>query len=67
MTIQDRAALAQTAAAHGPARILMNVAGVGSARRIVQKDGRAAPAFRSPCAVHHVSFTISPTHQETKP
>ncbi|MFT4241920.1 MAG: SDR family NAD(P)-dependent oxidoreductase [Acidovorax sp.] len=37
------AALAQAAAAHGPARILMNVAGIGSARRIVQRDGSAAP------------------------
>ncbi len=31
------------AAAHGPARILMNVAGVGSAKRVVQRDGSAAP------------------------
>ncbi len=37
------AALAQAAAAHGPARILMNIAGIGSAKRIVQKDGSAAP------------------------
>lgn len=37
------AALAQAAAAHGPARILMNVAGVGSAKRVVQRDGSAAP------------------------
>jgi NAD(P)-dependent dehydrogenase (short-subunit alcohol dehydrogenase family) len=37
------AALAQAAAAHGPARILMNVAGIGSAKRIVGKDGNAAP------------------------
>lgn len=37
------AALEQAAAAHGPARILMNVAGIGSARRIVQRDGSAAP------------------------
>lgn len=27
----------------GPARVLMNVAGVGAARRVVQKDGSAAP------------------------
>jgi NAD(P)-dependent dehydrogenase (short-subunit alcohol dehydrogenase family) len=38
-----QAALAQARLAHGPARILMNVAGVGSAKRVVQKDGRAAP------------------------
>jgi NAD(P)-dependent dehydrogenase (short-subunit alcohol dehydrogenase family) len=37
------AALERAAAAHGPARILMNVAGIGSARRIVQRDGSAAP------------------------
>ncbi len=28
---------------HGPARLLMNVAGIGGAKRIVGKDGRAAP------------------------
>ena len=33
----------QATAAHGPARVLMNVAGIGSAKRIVQKDGSAAP------------------------
>ena len=37
------AALEQAAAAHGPARILMNVAGIGSAKRVVQRDGSAAP------------------------
>ncbi len=37
------AALAKAAAAHGPARILMNIAGIGSAKRIVAKDGTAAP------------------------
>ena len=37
------AALDQAAAAHGPARILMNIAGIGSAKRIVGKDGNAAP------------------------
>lgn len=37
------AALAQAAAAHGPARILMNIAGIGSAKRIVGKDGNPAP------------------------
>ena len=38
-----QAALAKAAAAHGPARILMNIAGIGSAKRLVQKDGSAAP------------------------
>ncbi|MGZ5269403.1 MAG: SDR family NAD(P)-dependent oxidoreductase [Ramlibacter sp.] len=38
-----QAAIARAAAAHGPARILMNIAGIGTARRVVQKDGSAAP------------------------
>lgn len=42
-TASIEAALAGAEAAHGPARILMNVAGIGSARRIVGKDGSAAP------------------------
>jgi NAD(P)-dependent dehydrogenase (short-subunit alcohol dehydrogenase family) len=37
------AAIAKAEAAHGPARILMNVAGIGGAKRVVQKDGSAAP------------------------
>ena len=37
------AALEKAATAHGPARILMNVAGIGSAKRVVQRDGSAAP------------------------
>ncbi|CAN5512964.1 SDR family NAD(P)-dependent oxidoreductase [soil metagenome] len=37
------AAIAKAAAAHGPARILMNIAGIGSAKRVVGKDGTAAP------------------------
>ena len=37
------AAIANAAQAHGPARILMNIAGIGSAKRVVQKDGSAAP------------------------
>ena len=37
------AALAAARAAHGPARLLMNIAGIGTARRIVGKDGVAAP------------------------
>jgi NAD(P)-dependent dehydrogenase (short-subunit alcohol dehydrogenase family) len=36
-------AIDKAAAAHGPARILMNVAGIGSAKRVVQRDGSAAP------------------------
>lgn len=36
-------AFADAAAAHGPARILMNIAGIGTAKRVVQKDGSAAP------------------------
>lgn len=36
-------ALAEAAQAHGAARILMNVAGIGTAKRIVQRDGSAAP------------------------
>ncbi|MGE0673414.1 MAG: SDR family NAD(P)-dependent oxidoreductase [Methylibium sp.] len=37
------AALAAARAVHGSARLLMNVAGIGSARRIVGKDGSPAP------------------------
>ncbi len=37
------AALDAASAAHGPARILMNIAGIGTAKRVVQKDGSAAP------------------------
>jgi NAD(P)-dependent dehydrogenase (short-subunit alcohol dehydrogenase family) len=37
------AALQRAAAAHGPARILMNIAGIGSAKRIIAKDGTPAP------------------------
>lgn len=37
------AALESARAVHGPARLLMNIAGIGSARRIVGKDGAAAP------------------------
>jgi len=42
-TASVEAALAGAEAAHGPARILMNVAGIGSAKRIVGKDGSPAP------------------------
>ncbi len=37
------AALDAATAAHGVPRIVMNIAGIGSARRIVGKDGSAAP------------------------
>ena len=37
------AAVKQAAEAHGPARILMNIAGIGTAKRVVQKDGSPAP------------------------
>ncbi|MFO6421166.1 SDR family NAD(P)-dependent oxidoreductase [Hylemonella sp. W303a] len=37
------AAIAKAEAAHGPARILMNIAGIGTAKRIVAKDGSPAP------------------------
>ena len=38
-----QAALNKAAAAHGPARILMSIAGIGSAKRVVAKDGGPAP------------------------
>ncbi len=37
------AALDAAAAAHGVPRIVMNIAGIGKATRIIQKDGSAAP------------------------
>ena len=37
-----QAALDSAAAAHGPARILMSIAGIGTAKRVVGKDGQAA-------------------------
>jgi NAD(P)-dependent dehydrogenase (short-subunit alcohol dehydrogenase family) len=37
------AALDAATAAHGAPRIVMNIAGIGKANRIVQKDGSAAP------------------------
>jgi len=42
-TASVTAALDAAAAAHGPARILMNVAGIGTAKRLVQRDGSPAP------------------------
>ena len=38
-----QSAIEQAAAAHGPARILMQIAGIGTAKRVVGKDGSAAP------------------------
>jgi len=38
-----QSAITQAQAAHGPARILMQIAGIGSAKRVVGKDGNAAP------------------------
>ena len=38
-----KAALDAAEAAHGPARIVMNIAGIGTARRVVQRDGSPAP------------------------
>jgi NAD(P)-dependent dehydrogenase (short-subunit alcohol dehydrogenase family) len=42
-TASVQAAIDAAAAVHGPARILMNIAGIGTAKRVVQKDGSAAP------------------------
>ena len=36
-------AIQTAASAHGPARILMQIAGIGTAKRVVGKDGNAAP------------------------
>ena len=38
-----QAAIAQAAAAHGPARLLMSIAGIGSAKRVISRDGQPAP------------------------
>ncbi|MFL9878276.1 SDR family NAD(P)-dependent oxidoreductase [Herbaspirillum rhizosphaerae] len=42
-TASVEAALASARAAHGPARILINCAGIGGAKRLVGKDGVAMP------------------------
>jgi len=42
-----QAAIEQAAAAHGPARILMQIAGIGSAKRVVGKDGNVIAKFDS--------------------
>jgi NAD(P)-dependent dehydrogenase (short-subunit alcohol dehydrogenase family) len=38
-----QASIDAAAAVHGPARILMQIAGIGSAKRVVGRDGNAAP------------------------
>ena len=38
-----QAAIDAAAAAHGPARILGHIAGIGAAKRVIAKDGSAAP------------------------
>ncbi len=38
-----QAAIETAAAAHGPARILMQIAGIGTAKRVIGKDGSPAP------------------------
>lgn len=38
-----QAAIDQATAAHGPARILMQIAGIGTAKRIIARDGSPAP------------------------
>jgi NAD(P)-dependent dehydrogenase (short-subunit alcohol dehydrogenase family) len=38
-----QAAIDAATAAHGPARILMQIAGIGTAKRVIGKDGSAAP------------------------
>ncbi|MDQ3060232.1 MAG: SDR family NAD(P)-dependent oxidoreductase [Pseudomonadota bacterium] len=38
-----QAAIAKAAEAHGPARILMNIAGIGTAKRLLNKEGQPAP------------------------
>ncbi len=56
------AALEKATAANGPARILMNIAGIGSAKRVVGKDGKAAPLedFARVIQVNLIgSYTIS--------
>ena len=42
-TASVTAALDAAEAAHGPARIVMNIAGIGGAKRIIAKDGSPAP------------------------
>lgn len=45
--VSDEQSMAQAietaSAAHGPARILMQIAGIGTAKRVIGRDGQAAP------------------------
>src|ERR1700712_2098833 len=45
ITSTDRvlAALAAARTAHGPARLVMNIAGIGTAKRLIAKDGTPMP------------------------
>jgi NAD(P)-dependent dehydrogenase (short-subunit alcohol dehydrogenase family) len=38
-----QSAIEKAAVAHGPARVLMQIAGIGSAKRVIGKDGSPAP------------------------
>jgi NAD(P)-dependent dehydrogenase (short-subunit alcohol dehydrogenase family) len=42
-TASVQAALDAAEASHGPARILMNIAGIGTAKRVIARDGSPAP------------------------
>ena len=42
-SVSVTSALDAAEAAHGPARIVMNIAGIGTAKRVVQRDGSPAP------------------------
>jgi len=48
-------AIDTAAAAHGPARILMHIAGIGTAKRVVGKEGHAA-ALEDFAKVIHVNL-----------
>ncbi|MDB5868298.1 MAG: short-chain dehydrogenase/reductase [Polaromonas sp.] len=43
MDIEGQAAIDAAAAVHGQARILMHIAGIGAARRVIGRDGSPAP------------------------
>ena len=62
-----QAAIEQAAAAHGTARILMQIAGIGSAKRVVGKDGNVIKRYGSVAAVDDVSFTVEPGTLAHKP
>ena len=57
-----QAAIAAAAARHGPARVLMNIAGIVSAKRLVGRDGSAMPLadFRRVIEVNLIgTFNVS--------